>query len=78
MVSRLPGLERHLDAVGMAGDRLVHAVVEHLGGEMVQRPLVDAADIHAGAPADRLQPLQHLDRMGVIIAAGLRAGRKQI
>ena len=62
-------LERHLDAVGVARHRLVHAVVEHLGGEMVQRPLVGAADIHAGPPPDRLQPLEHLDRMGVVIGA---------
>ena len=40
----------------MAGDRLVHGVVEHLGHEMVQRPLVGAADIHAGALADGLEP----------------------
>ncbi len=63
-------LERDLDAVGVAGDRLVHRIVEHFGGEVVQRALVGAADIHAGAPADRLEPFEHLDRGGVVIAAG--------
>jgi len=50
-----------IDRVGVAGDRLVHGVVEHLGHEMMQRPLVGAADIHGGALADGFQPLQHLD-----------------
>jgi hypothetical protein len=63
----------------MAGDRLVHRVVEHFGGEMVQRALVGPADIHAGAAAHRLQPLQHLDRGGVIIAGGCGgSGREKI
>ena len=47
--------------VGVAGERLVHRVVDHLGEEMMQRLLVGAADIHAGPAAHRLEPLQHLD-----------------
>jgi hypothetical protein len=41
---------------------------------MVQRPLVGAADIHAGPPPHRLQPLQHLDVVrGIVpLAAALR------
>ena len=62
-------LQRHLDPVGMAGDRLVHRVVEHFGGEVVQRAVVGAADIHAGAAPDGLEPFQHLDRGGIVIAA---------
>jgi hypothetical protein len=57
-------LQRDLDPVGMAGDGLVHRIVEHFGGEVVQRALVGAADIHAGArgpapalPAPRLASL---------------------
>jgi hypothetical protein len=53
---------------GVAGHRLVHGVVEHLGHQVVQRALIGAADIHAGAFADGLQPLQHLDGGGVIAA----------
>ncbi len=54
---------RHLDfdPVGVAGERLVHGVVDHLGEEVMQRLLVGAADIHAGPPAHRLEPLQHFD-----------------
>jgi hypothetical protein len=67
MVMRLPGCQRHVDARGVAGDRLVHRIVEHFGGEMVERALVDAADIHARAAADGFKTLEHLDRGGVII-----------
>ena len=57
---------------GVAGDRLVHGVVEHLGEEVMQGLLVGAADIHAGAPAHRLQPFQHLDvGSGIAFLAGL-------
>ena len=60
------GVELELDAAGMAGHRLVHGVVEHLGDEMMQRALVGAADIHAGPAAHRLQPFQDLDVLGGI------------
>ena len=58
---RAIGGERHLDTIGVACDGLVHGVVEHFGGEMVQCPFVGAADIHAGAPAYRLEPFENLD-----------------
>ena len=56
-------VRRHLDLdpVGMAGERLVHGIVDHLGEQVMQRLLVGAADIHAGAAADRLEPFQNLD-----------------
>jgi hypothetical protein len=49
----------HLDEGGVAGDGLVHRVVDDFGEQVVQRLLVGAADIHAGAAAHRLQPFQH-------------------
>ena len=67
------GLELDLDPGGVAGDRLVHRIVDDLGEEVVQGLLVGAADIHAGPAADRLQPLQHLDvggRIGFLGADG--------
>src|SRR3546814_17395917 len=45
------GGQLDFDAAGVAGDRLVHRVVQDLGDEMVQGAFVGAADIHAGAPA---------------------------
>ena len=58
------GVQLDLDPVGVAGDGLVHRVVQHLGHQVVQRAFIGAADIHAGAFADRFQPLKHLDRGG--------------
>ena len=63
-------LHLDFDPVGVAGERLVHGVVDHLGEQMMQRLLVGAADIHAGAAADRLEPLQHLDVLGGIAGLG--------
>ena len=64
-------LHLDFDPVGVAGERLVHGIVDHLGEQVMQRLLVGAADIHAGAAAHRLEPLQHLDMFGGV--AGLRA-----
>ncbi len=69
------GIEMDLDEIGVAGDGLVHRVVDDFGEEVVQRLLVRAADIHAGTHAHRLQPFQHADRRGVVIAADSRRGR---
>jgi hypothetical protein len=74
----VPFVEHDFDAVGVPGDRLVHRVVEHFGGEVVQRALVDPTDVHPGAPADRLEPLQHLDRGGVVLAVALRQLIEQV
>ncbi len=71
------GLQRHLDAAGMARHGFVHAVVEHFGGEVVEGAFIGAADVHAGAPADGFEPLQHFDMAGIIIAGG-RGGGEQI
>ena len=67
------GRHAHVDPVGVAGERLVHRIVDHLGEQVMERLLVGAADIHAGPPAHRLEPLQHLDMARGI--AGLGAAR---
>jgi hypothetical protein len=54
-------LELDLDEGRVAGHRLVHGVVDHLGEEVMQCLLVGAADIHARPPPDRFEPLQNLD-----------------
>ena len=53
-------LQRHLDPRRVPRHRLVHAVVEHLGGEMVQRALVDPRHTcpGGGAPAPALRALR--------------------
>ncbi len=49
------------------------ALSSDFGDEMVQRALVGAADIHAGAAADRLEPFEDLDVLGGI-GGGVLAG----
>ena len=58
------GAELQFDAGGKPGHRLVHRIVERLGGEVMQPALVGAADIHAGAAAHRLQAFEDLDVLG--------------
>ena len=58
------GLHLDLDEGGVAGQRLVHGIVDHLGEQVMQRLLVGAADVHAGPPPHRLEPFQHLDVLG--------------
>src|SRR5262245_9894817 len=60
----------------MAGQRLVHGIIDHFGEQMMQRLFVRAADIHAGTATDRLESFQHLDvARGVSAFAGKSAGR---
>ena len=60
-------MEFDFDAICMAGHRLIHGVVQNLSHQVVQGPLIGAADIHAGPLAHRLETLQHLNRGGIII-----------
>ena len=69
------GLHLDLDEGGVAGQRLVHGIVDHLGEQVMQRLLVGAADIHAGPPPHRLQALQHLDVLGGV--AGFARARRR-
>ena len=64
-----------LDAGGMAGDRLIHRVIDDLGEQVVQRIGIGTADIHARAAAYRLEPFEHLD-VGRRIAAAIGRGRR--
>ena len=57
---RAVSLEGDFDQFGVAGDGLVHGVVQHLGEQVVQGPLIGAADVHAWTLADRLKALKDL------------------
>jgi hypothetical protein len=67
------GGELDLDARGMAGNGLVHRVVEHLGDKVMQPTLVGTANKHARAATNRLQSLEDLDILGGIAVRGSRA-----
>ena len=59
-------LDRDLDVVTEAGERLVDGVVHDLIHQMVQTGRRGRADIHARALAHRLQALEDLNLTGVI------------
>ena len=61
------GVQRHRDVRGMAVHRLVHRVVDDFPDEVVQPGAADAADVHAGALADGLEPLENGDVFGCVV-----------
>ena len=68
---RSVGVERHRDQVGMAGQRLVDGVVDHLVDHVVQAgAVVGVADIHARPLADGIQALENLDGIGAVFDLG--------
>ena len=67
------GVERHVDAVGIAGQRLVDRVVDDLIDHVVQaRAVIGVADIHARPLAHGVEALQHLDAVGAVCRSTLR------
>ena len=52
---------------GVAVHRLVHRVVEDFPHQVVQAGAADAADVHAGALADGLEPLENGDVFGCVV-----------
>src|SRR5439155_2706589 len=64
-------IEGDRDFVGMAGERLVDAVVDDLVDHMVEAgAVIGVADIHAGALTHGVEALEDLDRLLVIGFAG--------
>ena len=57
----VPGIDGDGDVGAVARQGLVDGVVHDLVYQMVQTRLAGGADVHAGALAHRLQPLQHLN-----------------
>ena len=76
-VRRLPGSSVTSMRLAWPATASSIALSMHFGGEVVERALVGAADVHAGAAADRLEPLEHLDRMRVILARAMGRGRRR-
>ena len=63
------GVQDDADAVAVAGDRLVDRVVDDLVDEVVETARAGRADVHAGALANRLEPLEDGDVLGAVGAA---------
>ena len=63
-------VERDADVRREAVHRLVDGVVEDFPDEVVQTGRADAADIHAGPFADRLQTLENRDVFRGVVAGG--------
>ena len=61
------GVQRDGDVRGMAVHGLVHRVVEDLPDEVVKAGAADAADVHARALADGLEPLENGDVFGCVV-----------
>src|SRR6185437_9061291 len=55
------GQQRDLDGVAVAGQRLVHGVVDHLVDQVVQAALAGRPDVHTGPLADRLEAFEDAD-----------------
>ena len=66
-------LQRDLDAAGVASDRLVHGIIDDLGGEVMEGARIGAANVHAGPATDGLEAFENLDR-GSVVAVGSRRG----
>ena len=62
-------VQRDGDACRVAVDGLVDGVVDDLPDEVVQAVAVDAADVHAGPFADRLEAFEDGDVFGGVLAA---------
>ena len=63
------------DGVAVAGQRLVDGVVHDLPHHVVQAALTGGTDVHTGALADRLEPLEDGDGTAGVGVLGLRLGR---
>ena len=61
-------IERDHHLLGVAGERLVDGVVDHLVDHVVEaRAVIGVADIHAGPLAHRVEALEDLDRIRVVV-----------
>ena len=61
------GIEDDFGFVAIAGERLVDRVVQHFVNHVVKAgAVIGVADIHARAFANRVQPAQDFDRIGIV------------
>ena len=66
---RVVRVDRHLDAVAVAGERLVDGVVHDLVDQVMEPAHTGRADVHARALAHGLEALEDGDVLGVVAGA---------
>ena len=66
---RLVDVDRDVDLIAVAGQRLVYRVVDDLVDEMMQPGCARRPDVHGGPLADRLEALEDLDLVGAVVVA---------
>ena len=67
------GVDDDLDGVGLAGQRLVHRVVDHLVDQVVEAARARRPDVHTGPLAYRLQSLEDRDVLRAVVRVDLLA-----
>ena len=70
---RAVDVDRDVDLIAEAGQRLVDRVVDDFVDEMVQPGRPGRADVHRRPLADRFEPLEDLDLVGAVVFAGALA-----
>ena len=63
-------MDRDVDLIAEAGQRLVDGVVDDFVDEMVQPGRPGRADVHRRPFADGFEPLENLDFVGAVVFAG--------
>ena len=72
---RVVDVDRDLDRVGVAGQRLVDGVVDDFVDHVVQAAdVIGVADVHARALAHRIESLEDFDVFGCVRRFGRRSG----
>ena len=61
-------VQRDVDPGAVAGHRLVDRVVDDLPDQVVQSGETGGPDVHAGPLADRIEPFEDLDVLGVVVS----------
>ena len=79
---RIIDVDRDVDLVAVAGERLVDRVVHDFVDEVVEPGRTGRADVHRRTLADRLEALEDLDFVGAVVvrvaAVAVGRGRRRV
>ena len=61
-------VDRHADILAVTGQRLINCIVDHLKHHVMQAgTIIRITDVHTRSLADRIQPLEYLDGIAIVI-----------